>query len=190
MLLLLDNFDSFTYNLFDYLCQLNIECVIRRNDVEIDEIKRINVSGLVVSPGTGIPTQSGNLMQVLDFYHDKIPILGICLGHQAIGEYFGARLIKASKPMHGKLSLLDLTDDCIFDNLPNQIKVVRYNSLILELGKHSNLRPIAFSQQKEIMAIKHNQLPIWGLQYHPEAALSEYGLATLRNWVIWNNVKA
>lgn len=190
MLLLLDNFDSFTYNLFDYLSQLKVKCHVRRNDVKIEELHNLNITGVVISPGTGTPSESGNLMKVLDYYHNKIPILGICLGHQAIGEYFGGKLIKASKPMHGKISRLDLVDDCIFKNIPGQIDVVRYNSLILELENESDLKPLAYSQANEVMALRHDKLPIWGLQYHPEAALTEYGLSTIRNWLDCNRIRS
>jgi len=189
VLLLLDNFDSFTYNLFDYIGQLGVPCIVKRNDININEIIGLDISGLIISPGTGTPYQSGNLMKVLDYYHDKIPILGICLGHQAIGQYFGANLINAGKPMHGKCSIVDLEDDCIFNKIPGKINVVRYNSLILDLEGNSDLTPLAFSQNKELMALRHKDLPIWGLQYHPEAALTEYGLTTLRNWISCSNIE-
>lgn len=189
MLLLIDNFDSFTYNLFDYISQLGVACVVKRNDVSIDELSQLKISGIIISPGTGIPDQSGNLMAILDYFHLTTPILGICLGHQAIGQYFGASLTKAPKPMHGKISKLDLKEDCIFKNIPAQIDVVRYNSLILDLGENSQIKALAFSQKGELMALKHTLLPIWGLQYHPEAALSEYGIDTLRNWLFCNNIE-
>ena len=155
MILLLDNFDSFTYNLFDYFNQLGVECHVSRNDAQLTKVRNKDMSGLVISPGTGVPHSSGNLMQFIDYYHDKVPILGICLGHQAIGQYFGAKLVKASRPMHGKISELSLKQDQIFKNMPANIRVVRYNSLIVQLEQNESLKPIAFSENLEIMAIKH-----------------------------------
>lgn len=161
---------------------------MKRNDVSVEEIIELDITGIIISPGTGIPNSSGNLMSILDWYHDKIPMLGICLGHQAIGQYFGANLVKAIKPMHGKISTLNLEEDCIFQNIPDRINVVRYNSLVLSLADTSVLKPLAYSEEGELMALKHSTLPIWGLQYHPEAALSEYGLITLSNWLNCNEI--
>lgn len=188
MLLLLDNFDSFTYNLYDYIGQLGTPCIVRRNNVDLDEIKSLDVSKLVISPGTGIPYKSGNLMKIIDHYHDRIPILGICLGHQAIGQYFGADLVKAKEPKHGKLSSIEIQRDCIFTNVPKKINVVRYNSLILNLKGIDDLIPLAVSDNGELMALRHKNLPIWGLQYHPEAALTEYGLTVLKNWLVCKRI--
>lgn len=184
MLLLLDNYDSFTYNLYDYLARLGLECQVFRNDISLEFLKKQPFVGLVLSPGAYTPKESNNLMQILDYYHDKIPVLGICLGHQAIGEFFGAKLVKAKRPMHGKLSLIDCQKDMLFKNLPQQFKVVRYNSLLIELAKKPNsvLKVIAQTTNGEIMAIRHQTLPIWGLQFHPEAALTEYGLEMLGNF--------
>nr|WP_155209346.1 aminodeoxychorismate/anthranilate synthase component II [Fulvivirga aurantia] len=185
--MLLDNFDSFTYNLVDYFEQLGIKCQVVRNDTDPDKIFEQPFDGLVISPGPEVPGKSGNLIQVLDYYHDKIPVLGICLGHQAIGEYFGGKIVKAQKPMHGKLSKTSLNTDGLFKHIPNTIQVVRYNSLLVDELPDS-LKVIGKSETGEIMALRHNTLPLWGVQFHPEAALTEYGLEILKNWLDYNDL--
>lgn len=182
MILLLDNFDSFTYNLVDYFNQLGVECVVKRNDVSLEEIVSMDYDGLVISPGPETPQKSGNLMQVLKYFYDKTPVLGICLGHQAIGEFFGAKLVKALKPMHGKISKVVHQQNHLFEDIPITFNVVRYNSLLLE-EINTPLKVIAETDQEEIMAICHQKLPVWGVQFHPEAALTEYGLQLLKNWL-------
>lgn len=144
--------------------------------------------GIVISPGPEVPEKAGNLMQVLDTYYNKLPVLGICLGHQAIGEFFGSKLVKANKPMHGKISKISLEKDILFEGLPETISVVRYNSLIVEKKINTSLKVIAHSDEGEIMALRHKELPIWGVQFHPEAALTEYGLDILKNWLTYNQI--
>lgn len=187
MILLLDNFDSFTYNLVDYFHQLKVECMVLRNDVPLKEIINHKFNGIVLSPGPETPEKAGNLMAVLTHYHDKLPILGICLGHQAIGQFFGAVVKRAVSPMHGKISKLTLQDDIIFQGIPANINVVRYNSLVVT-NVSANLHPIAWCEKNEVMALRHKQLPIWGMQFHPEAALTEHGLGILKNWVTYNEI--
>ena len=188
MILLLDNFDSFTYNLVDYFSQLNVSCHVQKNDVALEKITRNTYQAIVLCPGPGNPDSAGNMMKVIEHYHDKLPILGICLGHQAVGQYFGAKVKKAIMPMHGKLSEMSCKKDEIFRNIPAEIKIVRYHSLILtELPDFIDI--IGITKEHETMAIKHSKLPIYGLQYHPEAFLSEYGLETLKNWVFLNQIK-
>ncbi|MCG8387675.1 MAG: aminodeoxychorismate/anthranilate synthase component II [Cytophagales bacterium] len=187
MILLLDNFDSFTYNLVDYFHQLGIECTVVRNNISLTSIVQLEISALVISPGPCTPARSGNLMQVLDHYHDKVPILGICLGHQAIAHYFGGKVVKALRPMHGKLSRVCIEEDPLFRQIPSTFEVARYNSLVVELD-NKRVRPIAWSDEREVMALKHSSLPIWGVQFHPEAILTEYGLDLLKNWLYCNNL--
>ncbi|MEM7107233.1 MAG: aminodeoxychorismate/anthranilate synthase component II [Bacteroidota bacterium] len=184
MILLLDNFDSFTYNLVDYFEQLGVTCTVLRNDIPLKEVISKNYSGIVLSPGPAKPENSGNLLKVIEHYHNKLPLLGICLGHQAIGQYFGACLQKALRPMHGKISEIDIEPDPLFKGLPTTFDVVRYHSLVLTFNDDTYLRPLAMSREAELMAMRHNDLPIWGLQFHPEAALTENGLAILRNWLL------
>lgn len=181
MILVVDNFDSFTYNLVDYFNQLEMEVEVLRNNAPLIDLLSEKYTGLVLSPGSGIPAKAGNLMQILDFYHTKIPILGICLGHQAIGEFFGAEIKKAQKPMHGKISKLFHEKDPLFNHIPSGFNVTRYHSLICD-KLSCELLVIAKTYSGEIMALKHRDLPIYGLQFHPEAILTQYGLEILRNW--------
>jgi anthranilate synthase/aminodeoxychorismate synthase-like glutamine amidotransferase len=187
LILLIDNFDSFTYNLADYFHQLGLNTEVRRNDVPLSKLFSEKYSGLVLSPGPGIPKNAGHLFSVLDYYSNKIPILGICLGHQAIAEYFRARLIKAQRPMHGKSSIISHNEKGIFQNLPARFSVVRYHSLVCE-NIVSPLEVTAISESGEVMALRHKELPIYGLQFHPEAVLTQYGLELLRNWKDINSI--
>ena len=183
MLLLIDNFDSFSHILADYVRQVGVDLKIVRNDVPLAELIQEEYEGLILSPGPGIPRQAGNLMEVLDYYHDKLPILGICLGHQAIGEYFGATLGKGRKPVHGKVSKVTRAKTHIMlEGLPDSFMVTRYHSLELT-HLPPILEAILTTDQGEIMAISHKFLPIFGVQYHPEAHLTEGGLEMIRNWV-------
>lgn len=182
MLLLIDNFDSFSYILADYFRQLGKELKIVRNDIEIDSIKDGEFEGVILSPGPESPEKAGHLMDILRYYHDKVPILGVCLGHQAIGEFFGAKLVKGKVPVHGKVhQVIKSAYHPIFDTLPTEFNVTRYHSLILE-DLPDCLEKILETQQGEIMAIAHRLLPIVGIQYHPEAHLTAYGLKVIRNW--------
>ncbi len=182
MILLIDNFDSFTYNLVDYFEQLGCTCHVVRNNVPLEEIKKQQYFAMVISPGPEIPSRAGNLMEIIDYYHDKLPILGVCLGHQALGEYFGAKLGKALKPMHGKLSRIFTRDKLLFHKMPSSFNVVRYNSLIIK-NLPANLVETAKTAEGENMAFRHISLPIAGVQFHPEAALTEYGLRMVQNWL-------
>ncbi len=187
--LLLDNFDSFTFNLVDYFLQLGVKCDIVRNDVSINQINSLEPSALIISPGPEVPSKAGCLMNVLDEYIGKVPVLGICLGHQAIGEYYGMNLVKAPQPRHGKITSVSHLGDEIFKGVPSCFNAVQYNSLILDSKPNSNLNVIATANNGQIMALKHNKLPIWGLQFHPEAALTEHGLTILKNWVDYNKLE-
>ena len=181
--LVLDNFDSFTYTLVDYLRQAGAECRVVRNNEPLADLVNQPVDGVVLSPGPGRPRQAGWLMEVIDHYHARVPLLGVCLGHQALGEYFGATLTAAGRPMHGKVSTVRvLGDDELFWNVPHRFAVTRYHSLVLS-GLPSNLVCTAETNEGEVMAMRHRELPIWGVQFHPEAALTEYGLVVLKNWI-------
>ncbi len=182
MILLIDNFDSFTYNLVDYFGQLGCECQVVRNNVSLAEIRKMQYFAMVISPGPEIPSRAGNLTEIIDYYHDKIPILGVCLGHQALGEYFGATLTRAMRPMHGKISRIFTRDKLLFHKMPASFNVVRYNSLILK-DLPPVLRETAKTAEGENMAFRHVSLPIAGVQFHPEAALTDYGLRMIQNWL-------
>lgn len=183
MILLVDNYDSFTYNLSDYLQRCGAQIEVIKNDIAHEQWKTNNYQGLVLSPGPGTPDRSGRLMEIFAYFRSKLPILGICLGQQAIGMHFGATLKRAAMPMHGKISMINVDNsDLIFNHLPKQLHVVRYHSLILDsLPPH--LKILAHTGQNEIMAIRHVNQPIWGLQFHPEAWCTEHGLTMLQNWV-------
>ena len=183
MILLLDNYDSFTYNLVDYFAQLGKKCCVKKNDVRFEELTKYDYEAIVLSPGPGRPKSAGILFEVLEYYHDKLPILGICLGHQAIGEFFGATLEKARKPMHGKISEISHQNKLFFHNFNKKIKIVRYHSLILN-DVPDNFEILATTENNELMAMEHKSLPISSLQFHPEAALTEGGLQMLENWLM------
>ena len=183
MILLLDNFDSYTYNLLDYFGQLGIPAQVVRNSVPLDEIEKLQFDAIVLSPGPGTPDRAGNLMAVIKHYHQTKPMLGICLGHQAIGEFFGADLQKGLRPMHGKISTIFCREDAIFENLPARMPVVRYHSLVLQ-NLPGALVPLAYTSDQELMAFRHVALPLYALQFHPEAILTIYGLDMLRNWAM------
>ncbi|ARS36666.1 anthranilate synthase component II [Pontibacter actiniarum] len=187
MLLLLDNFDSFTYNLVDYFNRLGVEVQVVRNDVPLQELRQLRFEGIVLSPGPGAPKGAGSMMDVIRHYHERVPMLGICLGHQALGEFFGAKLEKGLRPMHGKVSEIVCEDDPVFAGLPQRMPVVRYHSLVLRHTPES-IVPLAHTQEGELMAFRHRDLPLYALQFHPEAALTTYGLHMLQNWVSIANI--
>lgn len=183
MLLLIDNFDSFSHILADLIRQTGAELVILRNDASLEEIERIDFQGLILSPGPGIPSDSGNLMSIFEKYYLQVPVLGVCLGHQAIGEFFGAKLIKSAVPTHGKVHPVFQTRPHFFtQNLPETFQVTRYHSLQLT-DLPDCLESILETESGEIMGIAHMTLPILGIQYHPEAYLTELGLPIIQNWI-------
>jgi len=184
MLLLLDNYDSFTYNLYDYFVRCGAEVeVIRNNEIDIDTIG-LKYDGIILSPGPGQPKSAGKLMEVIHQYNDKLPLFGVCLGMQAIGEYFGATLQKATYPMHGKVSSIDCTlVHPLFQGIHKPLEVCRYHSLVLDGIKKTDLTILAETEQKEPMAIAHKNLPIWAVQFHPEAILTSQGLTLIKNWL-------
>jgi anthranilate synthase component 2 len=182
VILLLDNFDSFTYNIVDYLGRLGQKVCVLRNDISIEKIQSLDFEAIVLSPGPGSPQNAGVMPRLLAEYAHRKPILGICLGHQAIGCHFGAKISKALRPMHGKISTITHSQKGIFEKIPQNFEVVRYHSLVLsEIPECIEIQ--AFTQENEVMAISHKDLPIVGLQFHPEAALTQHGLSLLQNWL-------
>ncbi|MBN7814945.1 anthranilate synthase component II [Algoriphagus pacificus] len=183
MILLIDNFDSFSHMLADLIRQTGATLKILRNDVELESLEQFEFSGLILSPGPGIPSKAGNLNKILEAYYDKVPILGVCLGHQAIGEFFGAKLIKNNFPVHGKVHQVKKCSLHFYtEGIPDTFQVTRYHSLQLENIPES-LQVILETDKKEVMGIAHRELPILGIQYHPEAYLTEYGLTLIKNWL-------
>ncbi|GAB3032535.1 anthranilate synthase component II [Spirosoma pulveris] len=182
-LLVVDNFDSFTYMLVDYFQQAGARCRVVRNDEPISHIVSERVDAVVLSPGPGTPRAANRLMEVIDYYHQSVPMLGVCLGHQALGEFFGATLGRAVKPMHGKVSTVrTLKKDCLWRGLPAEFDVTRYHSLVLT-DLPEELVPTAVTEENELMAMRHRTLPLWGVQFHPEAALTQHGMMLIQNWI-------
>lgn len=184
VLLLLDNYDSFTYNLYDYFLRCGAEVEVIRNDqIELDNLNQ-KYKGIILSPGPGKPKDAGKMMSLIKKYHNKLPILGVCLGMQAIGEFFGASLIQSNYPMHGKMSTLKYNvNHPLFFEVTPPLQVCRYHSLILDNIQNTSLNLIATSNKDEPMAIAHHTLPIWGVQFHPEAILTPQGLQLINNWL-------
>ncbi|MBU6340845.1 MAG: aminodeoxychorismate/anthranilate synthase component II [Bacteroidetes bacterium] len=183
-LLLLDNYDSFTYNLYDYLTRAGAECLVLRNDaLEEKDFQNMDFQAIVLSPGPKRPENAGVLMNLLAHFCNRKPILGVCLGMQAIGLQFGVPLLHAPAPKHGKTSRIHHVDHPMFDGLPDQFSVMRYHSLALGKLDNSPLRPLAFADDGVLMALTHENLPIWGMQFHPESILTEFGLEMIQNWV-------
>lgn len=187
MILLIDNYDSFTYNLVDYFQQIGVAVKVVRNDEPVESITSGDYAGIVLSPGPEKPENAGNLMRAVDHFLGHLPMLGICLGHQAIGLKAGAQLVKAHRPMHGKISNISQDEGILFKSLPQKIDVVRYHSLILQ-DLPDEFKVTAKTSLGEIMAFDNQSLRAHGLQFHPEAILTEYGLEMLRNWVTFYNI--
>jgi len=185
MILMIDNYDSFTYNLVEYLKRLKREVKVVRNDkIDIEEIRQINPNIIVISPGPCTPNDAGISKKIISELQGEIPILGICLGHQAIGEVFGAEVVKAIEPVHGKVSIIRHNDSGIFKGLKNPLKVTRYHSLIIKRDTLPKaLEVTAETKFGEVMGIQHKVYPITGVQFHPEAILTEQGLELLRNFL-------
>jgi len=185
MLLMIDNYDSFTYNLVQYLGELGEEIIVFRNDkITIQEIKRLKPEKIVISPGPGVPGKAGISLETIRSFAGKIPILGVCLGHQAIGEAFGGRVIRASRLMHGKTSLIYHDGKTLYQRLPNPFEATRYHSLLVERKNLPDcLEVSAWTDEKEIMGIRHKQYQIEGIQFHPESILTREGKKLLKNFL-------
>lgn len=186
MILLIDNYDSFVYNLARYVGMLGFERRVVRNDaITLDEIAANPPQAIIISPGPKAPRDAGISTPVIRAFAGRIPILGICLGHQCIAEAFGGRTIRASEPCHGKTSLITHTADDLFMGLPNPLRGARYHSLIVELNADSPLEIMAHTEDDDvIMGIRHKVHPVYGLQFHPESILTEYGLDLIRNFLM------
>ena len=186
MILLIDNYDSFSYNLFQLVGEIQPDIKVVRNDeLRICDIEKMAPSHIIISPGPGRPIDAGICEDVIAHFAGKTPILGVCLGHQAICETFGATITYAKELMHGKQSVVEIdTDNKIFKNLPEKIKVARYHSLAADSNNlPSNLQIIAAADDGEVMAVKHKDYEVYGLQFHPESILTPDGKAMLKNFL-------
>lgn len=183
-MILIDNYDSFTYNIVQYLEELGIQPKIYENDkITIEELKKIKFNSIIISPGAGTPDTAGISMQVINEFYKTKKILGICLGHQCIAQFFGGKVIKSQNPTHGKTSQIFFKQKSkLFKDIPEGFNATRYHSLIVE-NLPECLKATAHTKYNIIMALEHRKLPIYGVQFHPEAILTEYGHKILENFI-------
>jgi para-aminobenzoate synthetase component II len=186
LLLVLDNYDSFTYNLVQYLGELGADIVVHRNDaIMVDDVRAMAPTHIVISPGPGTPDEAGISLELIRELGPEIPTLGVCLGHQAIGQVAGALVVRAGRVMHGKTAEVDHDGSGIHNGLPTPFTAMRYHSLVLEPSSiPSSLRVTASTAEGEIMAIEHVEYPLFGVQYHPESIMTAHGKDLLRNFLM------
>jgi anthranilate synthase component II len=185
MLVLIDNYDSFTYNLVHFLGELGQTCAVYRNDkITVDEVLAMKPKGIVLSPGPCTPNEAGICLDLIEAAGASVPMLGVCLGHQAMGQSYGGQVIRAPVPMHGKLSIIETTGAGVFRNLPRRYEVTRYHSLIVERASlPADLEITAATSDGVIMGLRHKTHPVHGVQFHPESIASEHGHALLANFL-------
>ena len=185
MLLVIDNYDSFTYNLVQYFGEMGVEIVVKRNDeITLDEIAALQPERIVISPGPKSPREAGISCAVMERFGPTIPMLGVCLGHQCIGEVYGGKVIRAARLMHGKTSPIRHNGEGVFAGLPNPFEATRYHSLIVERENLPEVLEItADTAEQEIMGLRHRDFPIYGVQFHPESILTQAGKAVLKNFL-------
>lgn len=185
MLLMIDNYDSFTFNIVQYLAQLGEDVKVVRNDeISVADIAGLRPDRIVVSPGPCSPEEAGISVAAINEYAGKIPLLGVCLGHQSIGAAFGGKVVRSVSLMHGKTSPIHHDDRELFTGLPNPFNATRYHSLVVERDSLPDcLEVTAWVDNGEIMGLRHRQLPVWGVQFHPESILTEGGMALLDNFI-------
>lgn len=185
MLLMIDNYDSFTYNLVQYLRELGEEVIVYRNDkITLDGIEKLQPERLVVSPGPCTPNEAGISVSAIKYFAGQLPILGVCLGHQSIGQAFGGRVVRADRLMHGKTSPVFHDGRELFAGLPDPFAATRYHSLLIERDSLPEcLELTAWTEEGEIMGMRHRELPVWGVQFHPESILTVTGMDLLKNFL-------
>ncbi|MBR9813595.1 aminodeoxychorismate/anthranilate synthase component II [bacterium] len=190
MILMLDNYDSFTYNLVQYLGEIGAQVVVKRNDeVSVEQVRSLAPSHIVVSPGPCTPNEAGVSLDIVRRFAGEIPLLGVCLGHQCIGQVYGGKIVRARAVMHGKTSTMHHDDAGVFAGLPSPLEATRYHSLVVARDSlPDELEETAWTvdadgNRDEIMGLRHRSLPIEGVQFHPESILSEHGHAMLRNFL-------
>jgi anthranilate synthase/aminodeoxychorismate synthase-like glutamine amidotransferase len=184
-ILLIDNYDSFVYNLAQYLGELECQLIVFRNDqISVDEVEELKPEAIVISPGPGRPEDAGICVEVIRRYGERIPIFGVCLGHQAIGYAFGGEIVKAKKLMHGKVSLIHHNGKSVFSGIPSPFPATRYHSLAIKRESlPSSLELLAWTDDGEVMAVKHKDFYIVGVQFHPESIATQYGKEILKNFL-------
>ncbi|MEW9124693.1 MAG: aminodeoxychorismate/anthranilate synthase component II [Thermotaleaceae bacterium] len=185
MIVIIDNYDSFTYNLYQYIGEIRPDIKVIRNDkVTVEELEQMDISHLIISPGPGFPKDAGISMEAVKTLGCKIPTLGVCLGHQAIGEAFGGKVVHGEKAVHGKVSQIQHHERSLFEGLENPLGVTRYHSLVIDReGLPGDLEITAQSTEGEIMGIKHRDYPIFGLQFHPESISTQKGKEILKRFL-------
>jgi para-aminobenzoate synthetase component 2 len=183
--LVIDNYDSFVFNLVQYLGQLGVECVVRRNnEISVSEVGTVGAGGILLSPGPGTPERAGMCMPIIDEYAGKVPIFGVCLGHQAFGAAFGATVERAPELLHGKTSIVHHTGAGVLSGLPDPFTATRYHSLaVLESTLPPEIEVTGRTDSGIVMAMRHRELPIEGVQFHPESVLTQGGHLMLANWL-------
>ncbi|AHD07613.1 para-aminobenzoate/anthranilate synthase glutamine amidotransferase component II [Paenibacillus larvae subsp. larvae DSM 25430] len=190
MILVIDNYDSFTYNLVQYLGELGEDIIVKRNDqTDVTEIERLSPDHLLISPGPCTPNEAGISLQVIEHFKGRIPILGVCLGHQSIGQVFGGEVIRAERLMHGKTSPVFHDGHTVFEGLPSPFTATRYHSLIVKKESLPDCLEIsAYTEEGEIMGFRHKEFPIEGVQFHPESIITDHGHQLLRNFLKYEKV--
>jgi len=187
MILMIDNYDSFTYNIVQYCQELGADLkIIRNDDLSVQEIEALNPEKIIISPGPATPNEAGVSLEVIDYFKGKLPILGICLGHQAIAQSFGGEVIRAKNMKHGKTSTIEVVKDTkVFDTLPKEFRATRYHSLVVnQENLPSVIKPTAYSKDdNEIMAFEIDGYDIYGIQFHPESIMSEHGHEMIDNFL-------
>ena len=190
MMIMIDNYDSFTYNLVQYLGELGADVVVHRNyQITVDEIEKLNPERIMISPGPCTPNEAGVSMQAIEHFAGKLPILGVCLGHQSIGQVFGGKIVHAKEIMHGKTSMIHHNDKGVFKGLTNPYEATRYHSLVIEKESIPDCLEItAWTENSdgsmdEIMGVRHKELKIEGVQFHPESILTQHGHDLLKNFL-------
>ena len=184
-ILMIDNYDSFTFNLFQYFGIIGANVIVKRNDeIKVSEISKMSIDKIVISPGPGTPDDAGISMEVIDKFSGKIPILGVCLGHQCIGKVFGGKIVNAKRIMHGKTSEIFHNGKGVFKKIPSPFTATRYHSLVIDRDTlPDSLEITASSDDEEIMGVRHKNFPVYGIQFHPESILTIQGMNILKNFV-------
>lgn len=188
MILVIDNYDSFTYNLVQYLGELGANPLVRRNDeVDVDDIRRLSPEAIVISPGPGVPAHAGVTVEAVRSLGGETPILGVCLGHQAIAEAYGGKVVRAKRLMHGKTSVIAHRREDLFAGIDSPLEVMRYHSLTVESASLPSVFDVlawSADDESEIHAMRHREHPVWGVQFHPESIMTQSGKAILANFLL------